>query len=76
MTLIAPAQLNECWSLNFMSDALATGRRIRTANVIDDCNRECLGVLVDYSLPSQRITRWIDDVALLRGHPKRIRVDN
>ena len=76
MTLIVPAQLNECWSLDFMSDSLATGRRIRTANVIDDCNRECLGILVNYSLPSQRITRWLDNIARLRGYPKRIRVDN
>ncbi len=48
----------------------------RTANVIDDCNREALGILVSYSLPSSRITRWLDQLAWSRGYPKRIRVDN
>lgn len=74
--LVQPTQLNECWSLDFMSDALITGRRFRTANVIDDCNREALGILVSFSLTSQRITRWLDRIALTRGYPRRIRVDN
>lgn len=76
IALIEPRQLNECWSLDFMSDALLNGRRIRTANVIDDCNREALGILVSFSLPAQKITRWLDNVAYSRGYPQRIRVDN
>jgi putative transposase len=76
MTLVQPKNINQCWSLDFMSDALSHGRRIRTANVIDDCNREALGILVSFSLTSKRITRWLDQIALLRGYPNRIRVDN
>ena len=76
VTLVQPEGLNLCWSLDFMSDALTNGRRIRTANVIDDCNREGLGILVAYSLPSRRITRWLDQLALTRGYPQGIRVDN
>ena len=38
-SLIQPRQSNECWSLDFMSDALFTGKRFRTVNVIDDFNR-------------------------------------
>lgn len=75
-TLIQPMDINECWSLDFMSDALTSGRRIRTANIIDDCNREALGILVSFSLTSQRITRWLDRLATSRGYPDRIRVDN
>lgn len=76
MTLIQPEDINQCWSMDFMSDALVNGRRIRTANVIDDCNREALGILVSYSLTSKHITRWLDQLALSRGYPNRIRVDN
>lgn len=76
MTLTQPKNINQCWSLDFMSDALTNGRRIRTANVIDDCNREALGILVSFSLTSKRITRWLDQIALSRGYPNRIRVDN
>lgn len=49
--------------------ALVNGRRIRTANVIDDCNRGALGILVSFSLKSERITRWLDQLALSRGYP-------
>lgn len=69
-------RLNECWSVDFMSDALFNGRRFRTLNVIDDFNREVLAIEVDTSLPTVRVTRVLDQVALERGYPQRIRVDN
>ena len=75
-TLDIPNRLNECWSLDYMSDALTDGRKFRTANVINDANREALSILASYSLPSLRITRWLDDIASWRGYPKKIRVDN
>ena len=75
-TLQQPQQLNECWSLDYMSDVLDNGRRFRTANVIDDCNREAMGILVAFSLPAVRITQWLDRLASWRGYPQRIRVDN
>lgn len=71
-----PTKINQCWSLDFMSDALINGRRIRTANVIDDCNRGGLGILVSHSLPSKRITQWLDRLAIKQGYPNCIRVDN
>lgn len=76
VTLVQPSNINQCWSLDFMSDALISGRRLRTANVIDDCNREGLGILVSFSLPSRRVTRWLDQLAVTRGYPRCIRVDN
>lgn len=75
-TLLQPANLNDCWSLDYMSDALMNGRRFRTANIIDDCNREALGILASTSLPSTRITFWLDNIASWRGYPRAIRVDN
>lgn len=76
VTLEQPEKVNQCWSLDFMSDALINGRRIRTANVIDDYNRGALGILVSFSLTSKRITQWLVQLALFRGYPSRIRVDN
>lgn len=69
-------QLGSCWSLDYMSDALQNGKRFRTANVIDDCNRECLSIDVAVSLPAKRITRWLDTVAAFHGYPARLRLDN
>jgi transposase InsO family protein len=41
--------MNECWSADFMSDALWDGRRFRTFNVVDDFNRQALAIVVDFS---------------------------
>ena len=71
-----PININKCWSLDFMTDALITGKIFRTANVIDDCNREALDILIAFSLPAKRITKWLDQIALIRGYPDIIRVDN
>lgn len=76
VTLTSPAQCNQCWSLDYMSDSLTNGRRFRTANVIDDCHRGCLGILTSFSLPAKRITRWLGQLAEKHGYPKTIRVDN
>lgn len=75
-TLNQPLQSNECWSLDFMSDALFTGKRFRTVNVIDDFNREGLGIEISFSIPAKRVTRWLDNIAAIKGYPKTIRVDN
>lgn len=74
--LVQPEQLNQCWSLDFVSDVLKQGRRFRTANVIDDSNRECVGILAALSLPAARVTRWLDVLAETRGYPDKIRTDN
>ncbi|WP_461039893.1 hypothetical protein [Spirosoma harenae] len=47
---------NECWSLDFTSDNLTGGRKFRMLDVVDDYNREALGIEGDYSLPAQRVT--------------------
>ena len=59
-----PLLINQTWSIDFMSDSLNTGRKIRTFNVIDDYNRGCPGIEVDHSLPAQRVikslaTQWM-----------------
>jgi len=67
---------NECWSLDFTSDNLTGGRKFRTLNVVDDYNREALGIEVDYSLPAQRVTRLLDRLVEQYGTPKQLRSDN
>jgi putative transposase len=76
IALVQPLQTNTCWSLDYMSDALMTGRRFRTVNVLDDCNREALGIRASFSLPSERVTEFLDEIAAKRGYPNQLRVDN
>ena len=74
--LTQPETINVCWSLDFMSDCLENGRSFRTLNVLDDFNREGLWIEIDCSLPAMRVTRVLDMLAVWRGYPARIRVDN
>ena len=74
--LAQPIHANVCWSMDFMSDALAGGDRFRTFNVIDDYNREGLLIEPAYALPAKRMTTLLDQVADIRGYPDRIRVDH
>jgi putative transposase len=71
-----PERLNETWSADFMADALWSGRRFRTFNVIDGFSREALRIEIDTSLPSGRVIRALDELVELRGKPKRLRLDN
>ena len=62
--------------MDFMHDQLDDGRSIRLLNVIDDHNREALGVEVDFSLPTQRVIRCLNNIIQWRGKPDAIRCDN
>lgn len=62
--------------MDFMHDQLAHGRSIRVLNVIDDFNREALGIEVDFSLPSERVIRTLKQIIGWRGKPSAIRCDN
>jgi putative transposase len=74
--LDVPPAPNIAWSMDFMSDNLADGRSFRTFNVIDDFNREALAIDVDFSLPSARVIRSLEQIIEQRGKPKTIRCDN
>ena len=71
-----PIAANQRWSLDFTEDCLANGRRFRTANLKDDCTRECPAIRVDFSLPGQRVVAMLEDVAKVRGYPDVLVVDN
>jgi putative transposase len=59
-----------------MSDALTDGRRFRTLNVVEDWNREVLGIAVDFSLPATQVVALLAQLVSRHGVPARIRVDN
>ncbi len=60
--LTVPRRSNEVWSMDFMPDQLEDRRSFRLFNVIDDFNREALGIKVDFSLPSQRVIRALKQI--------------
>ncbi len=74
--LAVPSAVNECWSVDFVSDQLANGRRFRVFNVIDNFSRECLLQLVDFSIGGERLTRELDKLTVTRPLPKKIVMDN
>ena len=74
--LAVPAAANQCWSMDFMTDVLLDGRRFRTFNVLDDFNREALAIEIDTNLPALRVIRVLEQVALSRGYPDKVRMDN
>ncbi|WMY91552.1 IS3 family transposase [Snodgrassella communis] len=74
--LSVPNKSGECWSMDFMRDSSRNQRRFRTFNVIDDFNREALGIDIAVSLPAGRVTRYLGNLAEYDGYPLTIRVVN
>lgn len=74
--LAVPEKPNLVWSMDFMADRLEDGRQFRLLNVLDDFNREGLGIEVDFSLPAERVIRSLNQIIEWRGKPMAIRVDN
>lgn len=76
LPLSAPTRATQGWSMDFMSDALASGRRFRVLTVVDDYTREALAIEVDTSLPGERVKRVLEKLTESRGQPEWIMVDN
>ena len=74
--LLLPWNRNQRWSLDFVADALADGRRFRILAVVDDFSRECLALVVDTSLSGVRVARELDRIVELRGRPRMLASDN
>ena len=74
--LTVPDAPNLVWSMDFMADRLEDGRQFRLLNVLDDFNREGLGIEVDFSLPAERVIRSLNQIIEWRGKPFALRVDN
>jgi putative transposase len=74
--LAVPEAINQVLSIDFMHDQLSDQRAFRMLNVIDDCTREGLAMEADFSLPSARVIRTLEQLFEWRGMPKVIRSDN
>ncbi|MEK6513644.1 IS3 family transposase [Myroides odoratimimus] len=74
--LETPKVLNECWSMDFMSDLLTDGRKVRVFNVLDDCNREAIAIEAGLSYPARAVIETLENLKHEIGTPKYIRCDN
>jgi putative transposase len=72
----AARQPNERWSMDFVSDCVSSGKVIRMLTIVDECTRECPVIEVDTSLGGLRVRRVLDRIAVERGLPEAIVVDN
>lgn len=74
--ILVEARPNARWSLDFVHDQLACGRRFRILNVVDDVTRECLAAIPDTSISGRRVARELGRVMERRGKPGMIVSDN
>ena len=74
--LVLPTRANQVWTMDFLRDSLASGRKFRTLNLMDGYTREAPRIEVDTSLPGLRVVRMLDEVKHTRGVPEAIQVDN
>ena len=71
-----PTAANRSWSMDFVSDGLADGRRLRCLAIVDDCTRECVAIEVDTSITGTRVKAVLERLADTRGLPRSITVDH
>jgi putative transposase len=74
--IAVPLARNIEWGMDFMSDALTDGRRIRTLNIIDHYNRQCLGIRVAHSITAKSVIEFLEQRIEIHGKPISIRTDN
>ena len=74
--ILIEARPNARWSLDFVHDQLACGRRFRILNVVDDVTRECLAAIPDTSISGRRVARELTSVIERRGKPGMIVSDH
>jgi putative transposase len=76
VVLPMPQQINERWSMDFVTDSIVTGRRFRSLTIVDDFSRECPAIEVDTSLGGRRVVAVLEKLAETRGLPEVITIDN
>uniref|UniRef100_UPI0030DDA6B8 integrase core domain-containing protein n=1 Tax=Pseudomonas sp. EL_65y_Pfl1_R83 TaxID=3088697 RepID=UPI0030DDA6B8 len=74
--ILVEARQNARWSLDFVHDQFASGRRFRVLNIVDDVTRECLAAIPDTSIPGRRVARELTALINQRGKPDMIVSDN
>jgi len=76
VSILVEARPNARWSLDFVSDQFAGGRRFRILNIVDDVTKECLGAIADTSVSGRRVARELTSIVSKRGKPGSIVWDN
>ena len=71
-----PERARQQWAMDFMSDNLADGRRLRVLNIIDVFTKEALAMVVDTSLPGKRVVQALEYLGWMHGMPDVVTVDN
>ena len=74
--ILVEARPNARWSLDFVHDQFANGRRFRVLNIVDDVTKECLGAIPDTSISGRRVARELTAIVARRGKPDSIVSDN
>jgi putative transposase len=74
--ILVEARVNARWSLDFVHDQFAFGRRFRILNIVDDVTRECLAAIPDTSISGRRVARELTALMDARGKPGMIVSDN
>ena len=74
--ILVEARPNARWSLDFVHDQMANGRRFRILNITDDITHECLGAIPDTSISGKRVARELTAIIERRGKPGMIVSDN
>jgi putative transposase len=74
--ILVEARPNARWSLDFVYDQFANGRRFRVLNIVDDVTKECLGAIPDTSISGRRVPRELTAIVARRGKPGSIVSDN
>jgi putative transposase len=75
MPLCQPTAVNQVWSLDFVMDALANGRRIKCLTIVDDFSRESVDIATDHGIGGEYVVRLLEQAAQFRGWPEAVRTD-
>ncbi|WP_439402577.1 IS3 family transposase [Bradyrhizobium sp. DASA03068] len=67
--ILVEARPNARWSLDFVHDQFANGRRFRILNIVDDVTKECLGAIPETSISGRRVARELTAIVQRRGKP-------
>ena len=73
--LVEPERPNQVWSMDFVSDALEHGRRLKCLTIVDDFSKESVDIVVDHGISGQYVTRVLDAIARFRPLPQTLRTD-
>ena len=66
---------NQVWSIDFVMDSLANGRKLKCLTVADDLTHECVDIAIDHGSSGQYVTTILERAAKFRGYPQAIRTD-